>query len=49
MEELLKAKKDANKAIIIQKQLTDLLAKGGFYLTKWISNCREVIDTIPEN
>ena len=33
----------------MQKQLTDLLARGGFHLTKWMSNCREVIDAIPEN
>ena len=28
-------------------QLTDLLSKGGFHLTKWISNCREVLEFIP--
>ncbi|XP_065068249.1 uncharacterized protein LOC135693649, partial [Rhopilema esculentum] len=49
VDDLLKATKDANKAIIMQKQLTDLLARGGFHLTKWMSNCREVIDAIPEN
>lgn len=30
-------------------ELRRLLAKGGFCLTKWISNSREVIDTIPES
>ena len=28
-------------------QLSDLLSKGGFHLTKWISNCREVLEFIP--
>ena len=28
-------------------QLTDLLAKGGFHLTKWLSNCREVLKSTP--
>ena len=28
-------------------QLPRLLARGGFHLTKWLSNRREVLDTIP--
>ena len=28
-------------------QLSNLLAQGGFHLTKWISNCREVLKSIP--
>ena len=28
-------------------QLKDLLAKGGFHLTTWLSNCREVLKSIP--
>ena len=30
-------------------QLRSLLAKGGFHLTKWISNSREVIESVPES
>jgi len=36
------------KAVLFVKQLTELIASGGFRLTKWISNCREVLETIPE-
>ena len=28
-------------------QLSNLLAQGGFHLTKWINNCREVLKSIP--
>eukprot|EP00112_Aurelia_sp_Birch-Aquarium-sp1_P026656 Seg960.8 transcript_id=Seg960.8/GoldUCD/mRNA.D3Y31 product="hypothetical protein" protein_id=Seg960.8/GoldUCD/D3Y31 len=31
-----------------KKQLADLLALGGFHLTKWVSNSRYVLDAIPE-
>ena len=31
------------------KQLRELLQKGGFKLTKWLSDNREVLSTIPES
>ena len=34
--------------IKIVKDLSSLLSKAGFRLTKWISNNQEVIDTIPK-
>ena len=49
VDDLLKAVKDADEAIMMQKQLTDLLARGGFHLTKWVSNSRYVLDAIPED
>ena len=30
-------------------QLCQLLANGGFRLTKWLSNCHELLQTIPES
>ena len=38
---------DPKRAKIIVKQLTELLGKGGFRLTKWLTNHREVLDYIP--
>ena len=49
VDDLLKSVKDADEAIKMQKQLADLLARGGFHLTKWVSNSRYVLDAIPEN
>ena len=40
----------ANKeeAIILISQLSELLQKGGFHITKWVSNSDRVLQTIPE-
>ncbi|KAK3710896.1 hypothetical protein QZH41_016322 [Actinostola sp. cb2023] len=35
------------EAIRLVSQLRELLSKGGFHLTKWISNSKEVIDSVP--
>eukprot|EP00112_Aurelia_sp_Birch-Aquarium-sp1_P000444 Seg1042.3 transcript_id=Seg1042.3/GoldUCD/mRNA.D3Y31 product="hypothetical protein" protein_id=Seg1042.3/GoldUCD/D3Y31 len=48
VDDLLKAVKDADEAIKMQKQLADLLARGGFHLTEWVSNSRYVLDAIPD-
>ena len=34
------------KAVVLVDELRQLLAKGGFRLTKWISNSRNVLDTV---
>ena len=39
---------DAHRALMIVQQLCQLLAKGGFRLTKWISNSRDVLSSIPK-
>jgi hypothetical protein len=36
-------------AITLVHQLRQLLVKGGFHLTKWLSNSRHVIEAIPES
>ena len=38
-----------DKAIQLVDQLRSLLSKGGFRLTKWISNSRRVIESVPES
>ena len=35
-------------AVRLVQELTELLKKGGFRLTKWVSNSREVVESIPE-
>ena len=37
----------ARKAIAIVQQLSALLSRGGFRLTKWLTNCLEVLASIP--
>ena len=45
----LKKSKSTTEAIVLVSQLRELLARGGFHLTKWYSNEREVLATIPES
>ena len=37
------------QAVRLAGQLRELLSKGGFRLTKWISNSKEVINSVPES
>ena len=45
----IKSVKSEKEAIQLANQLRELLAKGGFRLTKWVSNSREVINSFPES
>lgn len=47
VDDCLKSVPSENKAIGLANELCQLLSKGGFRLTKWISNSRQVIDSIP--
>ena len=38
-----------DNAIRLARQLRELLARGGFKLTKWLSNSRKVIESLPES
>ena len=49
VDDLLKSFPDIQHAITVSKQLQQLLHKGGFHLTKWISNSREVVAAFPED
>ena len=46
VDDCLKSVDTVSEASRLASQLVQLLAKGGFHLTKWISNCREVIREI---
>ena len=37
----------SDNAKLIVQQLTSLLSKGGFHLTKWLTNCPDVLNSIP--
>ncbi|XP_038060160.1 uncharacterized protein LOC119731170 [Patiria miniata] len=47
VDDLLKSFKLEDDAAFMVKQLTHLLAKGGFHLTKWICSSRNVMDSVP--
>ena len=39
---------EENEAITLIEQVTSLCMKGGFHLTKWVTNSKRVFDSIPE-
>ena len=49
VDDLLKSVKSSEDAIKIYTQTSKLLSFGGFHLTKWISNKRDVLDAIPQS
>ena len=49
VDDCLKSVPSETKGIGLVNELRTLLSKGGFRLTKWISNSRKVIDSIPSS
>jgi hypothetical protein len=49
VDDFLKSTATETEAIRLASQLRELLAKGGFRLTKWISNSKEVMESLPES
>lgn len=49
VDDMMKSTSTNEKAIVLVAQLRELLSRGGFRLTKWYSNAREVLTTIPES
>ena len=49
VDDCLKSTATEAEAIHLSSQLRQLLAKGGFRLTKWISNSKEVMESLPES
>ena len=49
MDDILKSVASDNAAIRLAGQLRELLSRGGFKLTKWLSNSRKVIESVPES
>ncbi|XP_055623542.1 uncharacterized protein LOC129766971 [Toxorhynchites rutilus septentrionalis] len=48
MDDVLTGTNDVNEAVILRGQLDALLKSGGFRLRKWVSNCDEVMQGVPE-
>ena len=48
VDDCLKSVPSTEEAIQLIKELSEMLSKGGFHLTKWLSNNRVVMATIPE-
>ena len=49
MNDLLASKQNSDEATGLAKDLIGVLATGGFRLTKWMSNSREVLTSIPSS
>ena len=49
VDDCLLSVEDETTAIRVRNQLCSLLSRGGFRLTKWLSNSRTVVDEVPEN
>ena len=47
MDDFLRSETDGNQAARMQRDVTEVLSKGGFRLTKWVSNSRDVMESIP--
>ncbi|XP_068760402.1 uncharacterized protein [Montipora capricornis] len=47
VDDCLKSVQSSCAAIDLRSQLCELLQKGGFRLTKWSCNCKDVLETIP--
>ena len=47
VDDCLKSVQTEHEAVQLVKQLSELLKKGGFHLTKWASNSQNVMQTIP--
>ena len=48
VDNLMKSVDQTEKAVMLANQLQELLKKGGFKLTKWLSNDRKLLAEIPE-
>ena len=47
MDDFLKSVKTPEAAVTMQQEMTKLLKSGGFRLTKWLSNSRQVLEGVP--
>jgi hypothetical protein len=49
IDDCLKSVPDEQKGVEVASKLQELLSRGGFHLTKWVSNSSAVIESIPES
>ncbi len=47
VDDFLKSVATEDEAIQLIPDISELCEKGGFHLTKWVSNCHEVLDSVP--
>ncbi|XP_055622275.1 uncharacterized protein LOC129765863 [Toxorhynchites rutilus septentrionalis] len=48
MDDVLTGTNGVNEAVELRVQLDSLMRSGGFRLRKWVSNCKEVLQDVPE-
>jgi hypothetical protein len=49
VDDCLKSVSDEQEGVEVARKLPELLSRGGFRLTKWVSNSAAVIESIPES
>ncbi len=49
MDDCLKSVATEDKAVALVRELMTLCASGGFHLTKWVSNSRALLGSIPDH
>ena len=49
VDDFVKAFPDESEAIETSREVHSLLSLGGFRLTKWLSNCKKVVESFPED
>ena len=49
IDDMLQSVEDEDQGIQLIEELTTILAKGGFHLTKWVSNSKKILEAIPED
>ena len=49
VDDCLKSVREEDEAVILARKLRELLARGGFKLTKWLSNSKKVIESLPKS
>ena len=49
VNDLLKSVPTEEQAIQLHSDLREMLSHGGFRLTKWVSNSRRVLETVPQS
>ena len=47
MDDFLRSERTPEAAVKMQREMTKMLAAGGFRLTKWLSNSRQVLEEVP--
>ncbi|XP_038116778.1 uncharacterized protein LOC119768983 [Culex quinquefasciatus] len=49
VDDVLSGASSADEAVVVQRQIREMLESGGFRVHKWSSNCQEVLSSVPES